>query len=208
MNALIAVDIQNDFCPGGTIPVNEGDQVVPVINRIRDLFDAVVFTQDWHPKNHVSFASTHGRKVGEVIDVNAVPQILWPDHCIQNTPGARLHEGLVVKEGDFILHKGNDPGVDSYSAFFDNQRINKTILDDYLHDKGIRELFVTGLATDYCVKFSVLDALELGYAVTVISDGVRGVDLNPGDVDRAFKEMEEKGARIITSDAVVEMLGQ
>jgi len=113
-----------------------------------------------------------------------------------------------VKEGDFILHKGNDPGVDSYSAFFDNQRINKTILDDYLHDKGIRELFVTGLATDYCVKFSVLDALELGYAVTVISDGVRGVDLNPGDVDRAFKEMEEKGARIITSDAVVEMLGQ
>ncbi|MGA1796684.1 MAG: bifunctional nicotinamidase/pyrazinamidase [bacterium] len=208
MHALIIVDVQNDFCPEGAIPVNEGDHIVPVINRIGDLFDVVVFTQDWHPKNHVSFASTHGKKPGEVIDVDAIPQILWPDHCIQNTWGARLHEGLIVREGDFMLHKGTDPRVDSYSAFFDNRRINKTPLDDYLHDRGIGELFISGLATDYCVKFTALDALELGYSVTVIRDGVRGVDLNLGDVDRAFKEMEHKGARIITSDTVVKMLGQ
>jgi len=207
MHALIVTDVQNDFCPGGTLPVKEGDQVVSVINRIRDLFDVVVFTQDWHPNNHVSFASTHGRRIGDVVDANAIPQLLWPDHCIQNTKGARLHEGLIVKEDDFIVHKGTDPRVDSYSAFFDNQRDHKTLLDHYLNDKGIRSLFVTGLATDYCIKFTVLDALDLGYAVTVIRDGVRGVDLNPGDVDRAFKEMEETGARIVTSDQVAETLG-
>lgn len=203
MKALIIVDVQYDFCPGGALAIKEGDKVVKVINRIRDLFDTVVFTQDWHPPDHKSFASTNNKKVNEVIDLNGVPQILWPDHCVQNTKGAMFLPCLILKKDDFIVRKGMDPDVDSYSAFFDNMKKNKTTLDDYLHTRGINDIFVTGLATDYCVKFTVSDGLELGYRVTVITDGIRGVDLNPGDVDKAIFEMEQKGACFLTSEALL-----
>ena len=203
MKALIIVDVQYDFCPGGALAIKEGDKAVKVINQIRDLFDTIVFTQDWHPPDHKSFASTYNKKVNEVIDLNGVPQILWPDHCVQNTKGAMFLSSLIVKKDDFIVRKGMDPEVDSYSAFFDNMKKNKTTLDDYLHTRGINDIFVTGLASDYCVKFTVSDGLELGYRVTVITDGIRGVDLNPGDVDKAIFEMEQKGACFLTSKALL-----
>ncbi|MGA1840733.1 MAG: bifunctional nicotinamidase/pyrazinamidase [bacterium] len=206
MNCLIVTDIQYDFCPGGALPVKEGDLIIPVINRLRRLFATVVFIQDWHPKDHISFASNHNKKVGEVIQVKGTTQVLWPDHCVQNTQGARLREELDVKEDDFIVRKGTDPEVDSYSGFFDNQRVHKTTLDCYLQEKRAQHLYITGLATDYCVKFTVLDALDLGYQVTVVRDATRGVDLNSGDVDIALKEMRKKGAQILDSDEVIKAL--
>lgn len=206
MDCLIVSDVQYDFCPGGALPVNEGDLIIPVINRIRGLFETVVFIQDWHPKDHISFASNHQKKVGEVIQVKGIDQVLWPDHCVQNTQGARLREELDVKADDFIVQKGTDPEVDSYSGFFDNQRLRKTPLDCYLQEKRCQHLYITGLATDYCVKFTVLDALDLGYRVTVVRDAIRGVELNPGDVDRALEEMREKGAQILNSDEVIKIL--
>jgi nicotinamidase/pyrazinamidase len=206
MNCLIVVDAQYDFCPGGALPVKEGHLIIPLINRLRELFSVVVFTQDWHPEDHISFASNHNKKVGEVIQVKGTVQVLWPDHCVQNTKGARLREELDVKADDFIVQKGTDPKVDSYSGFFDNQRVHKTPLDCYLQERRCQHLYITGLATDYCVKFTVLDALSLGYRVTLVRNATRGVDLNPGDVDMAFKEMREKGAQIVNSDEVIKAL--
>ncbi|MGA1868539.1 MAG: bifunctional nicotinamidase/pyrazinamidase [bacterium] len=204
MRALVVVDIQYDFCPGGTLAINHGDEVVPVINKVRGFFDKVIFTQDWHPPNHKSFASNNNKKVGDIIDLNGISQIMWPDHCVQNTKGAHLLESLTVRDNDFIIHKGMDEEIDSYSTFFDNCRQNKTPLDDYLKAHHIKDIFMAGLATDYCVKFSVVDALELGYNVTVIEDAVRGVDLKPGDVDNAIHEMKEKGATFIHSDHIIQ----
>ena len=196
MEALLVVDVQNDFCPGGTLPVPEGDAVVPVINRLRADFPLVVFTRDWHPPDHCSFAATHGREVGEVIVIDGIEQILWPVHCVQNTPGADFHPDLVRTPADPVINKGVDPRVDSYSAFFDNQRRRSTGLDDLLRKHGVDALVVTGLATDYCVLYSVLDALELGYEVRVPRKATRGVNLHPGDVESAFRRMQEAGARI------------
>jgi len=196
MEALLVVDVQNDFCPGGALPVPEGDAVVPVINELRRSAPLVVFTKDWHPPNHCSFAATHGRKVGECIEIDGVEQVLWPVHCVQNTPGAELHPDLVRSDGDLVVYKGVDPNVDSYSAFFDNRRRRSTGLDHMLRERGVDTLVVTGLATDYCVLYTVLDALDLGYRVRVPRKATRGVDLNPGDVEAAFRRMEEAGAVI------------
>jgi nicotinamidase/pyrazinamidase len=200
MRALILVDLQYDFMPGGALAVPDGDAVVAVANRLMPHFDLVVGTQDWHPPNHGSFASQHkGHKPGDVIELNGLRQILWPDHCVQHSEGARLHHALHAGAIGKVIQKGTDPGIDSYSTFFDNAHRKDTGLADYLRDKGASEIFLMGLATDYCVKFSALDARKLSFDTRVIEDGCRGIDMNPGDIARTFGEMREAGAVIVRS---------
>lgn len=194
MKALVIIDVQNDFCPGGALPVPEGDQVVPVINRIQPWFDVVVATQDWHPADHDSFAANHpGHSLGERIELAGLPQILWPIHCVQGTRGAELHPGLDRARIARVFHKGTDPSIDSYSGFFDNSHRASTKLDEYLKGQGVTEIYVCGLATDYCVKFTALDAVELGFKTFLIEDACRGVELHPGDVRKAIDQMREQG---------------
>ncbi len=203
MKALVLVDLQNDFCPGGALAVREGDEVIPVANRVQRQFDLVVATQDWHPANHGSFAANHdGRKPGEIIELNGLDQVLWPVHCVQNTPGAELVKELDTSRIEKVFHKGSDPGVDSYSAFYDNDHRVATGLGEYLKNKGVRQVYVMGLATDYCVKYSALDALAEGFDVYVIEDGCRGVELEPGDVDRALDRMRERGVVALDSGSI------
>ena len=205
MKALILVDIQNDFMPRGALPVRDGDAVVEVANRLQPHFDLVVATQDWHPPNHGSFAVNHpGREPGEVIDLDGIEQILWPVHCVQSTSGAEFHPTLDTGRVDRIFHKGTDPGIDSYSGFFDNGHRKSTGLDDFLEEKGVSDVYVLGLATDYCVKFTALDAVRLDYNACLIEDGCRGVDLRPGDVSRAVQVMEAAGVQIVRSSELIE----
>ena len=197
MNALILVDLQNDFMPGGALAVPKGDEVIQVAQWIAPGFDLVVATQDWHPANHGSFASQHaGRRVGEVIELNGLTQVLWPDHCVQSTRGAALVDGLDTSRITRVFQKGTDPAVDSYSGFFDNGRRKATGLGEYLRSCGVTDVYVMGLATDYCVKFTAMDARELGFNVTLLRDGVRGVELSPGDCQRAIKTMRNAGVRM------------
>ena len=164
MRALIVVDLQYDFMPGGALAVNQGNAVVSVANRVMPKFDLVVATQDWHPANHGSFASQHpGKQAGEFIDLNGLQQILWPDHCVQGTHGGEFHKDLDMLLIDKIFPKGTDPGIDSYSGFYDNAHRQATGLGDYLREKGVTEIYIMGLATDYCVKFTALDAIQLGF---------------------------------------------
>ncbi len=198
MEALILVDVQNDFLPGGALAVPEGDQVIPVINDLMSRFELVVATRDWHPADHLSFASQHpGRKVGEIIDLDGLEQILWPDHCVQGTEGAAFAEGLNADDIHHVLYKGTDRRIDSYSGFFDNGHRKATGLADLLDDRGVKQVTIAGLATDYCVKFTVLDACRLGYETRVVRDGIRAVNLNPGDGDKAIDEMREAGAQVV-----------
>jgi nicotinamidase/pyrazinamidase len=200
MEALILVDLQYDFMPGGALAVPEGDQVVPLANRLASRFDLVVASQDWHPPHHRSFASQHpGRKPGDVVDLEGLEQRLWPDHCVQNTHGAELHQDLDLSRIERVFHKGADPGIDSYSAFFDNAHRRATGLGDYLKNKGVTDLYLMGLATDYCVKFSSLDAVGLGFNTSVIADGCRGIEAEPGDIEKAFSEMLARGVIILES---------
>jgi nicotinamidase/pyrazinamidase len=199
-SALILVDLQNDFVPGGALAVPDGDRVVPIANQLQKMFDLIVATQDWHPANHGSFAANDpGRKPGDVIDLNGLPQILWPIHCVQNTRGAQFHRGLDVGRITKVVQKGTDPGIDSYSGFFDNGHRKATGMGDWLAERGVSDLYVLGLATDYCVKFTALDARQLGFSVTLIEDASRGVNLKPGDVDAAMEAMKGAGVRIIRS---------
>ncbi len=201
MDALLLVDLQNDFLPGGALAVPEGDQVVPIANALMPRFERVVATADWHPPDHCSFANNHpGHEIGEIIQVGGLDQILWPDHCIQNTPGAEFPPGLDRSRVDFVVHKGADPKLDSYSGFFDNGHVKATGLDDYLKNQRIDRVVVLGLATDYCVKFTALDALTLGYETVLIADGCRAVNLHAEDDQRAVAELEKAGARITTSE--------
>jgi len=198
--ALILVDIQNDFLPGGALAVPDGDRIIPVANRIQGLFDLIVATRDWHPPDHGSFASNHpGKKPGDVIDLNGLEQILWPAHCVQNTKGAEFAASFETDLIEQIIYKGTDAGIDSYSTFFDNAHRKATGLHDYLKEREVTDIHIAGLATDYCVKFSVQDALELGYKTYVIEDGCRGVNLERGDSEKAFQEMKALGAVIIRS---------
>lgn len=200
MRALIIVDVQNDFIPGGALAVKEGDQIVPIINSIQEKFDFILATQDWHPADHGSFAANHeGKSVGEFIDLNGVQQILWPVHCVQGTSGADFHPNLNKERWRAVFKKGTNPLVDSYSGFFDNNRQGDTGLASFLKSEGIDEIFVCGLATDYCVKFTVLDGLEEGFKVSLIADATKAVNLQPEDFDRSTKEMREKGAEIVYS---------
>ncbi|MEZ4847672.1 MAG: bifunctional nicotinamidase/pyrazinamidase [Bacteroidia bacterium] len=197
--ALIIVDIQNDFLPGGALAVNEGDQIIPLVNGIQNQFDLIVATQDWHPANHGSFAANHQEKSpGEVIDLYGLTQVLWPVHCVQNSPGAEFASDLDMKQVAKIFPKGTDPNIDSYSGFFDNGRKKKTGLGDFLQSEGVTHVHVVGLATDYCVKYTALDAASLGFQTTVIKDACRGVNLQPNDTEDALSEMVAKGIKIIT----------
>lgn len=203
MKTLLIVDVQNDFMPGGSLGVPEADQIIPVINRILPKFSLVIATQDWHPADHVSFARNHpGKKVGDVIEVQGIEQILWPVHCVRSTKGAELVPGLNKEMIANIFYKGTDKTIDSYSAFFDNARRKSTGLFDYLKSSGIKEIYICGVATDYCVLYSVIDALDLGLSVFVISDACRGINLFPGDCESAFATMVEKGAKLIPSTAM------
>lgn len=197
---LLIVDIQNDFCPGGSLQVKDGDQIVPIINKVRTVFPLVIFTQDWHPSNHQSFAVNHpDKKPGDIIDLDGISQILWPVHCVQESVGAQFHPDLVVHEEDFIFQKGTDWKIDSYSTFYDNAHRKSTGLTDFLKEQNCSEVYICGLATDYCVKFSVFDAIDEGFKTNVILDACRGVNLNPGDVERSVEEMKAKGAKIMES---------
>ncbi len=208
MNALILVDIQNDFVPGGALAVRQGDQVVSVANRLMSRFDLVVATKDWHPADHLSFAGQHpGKRVGDVINLDGLSQVLWPDHCIEGTAGAEFDAGLDVAGIDRIFEKGTNRTVDSYSGFFDNGHRQATGLDGFLHQRQVTEVFVMGLATDYCVKFTALDAVELGFRTHLILDGCRGVDLSPGDVDRAVEELQDAGVCVTDSALAIKRMG-
>lgn len=200
--ALILVDIQNDFIPGGALAVPDGDAIIPVANKLIQQFDLIVATQDWHPADHDSFASQHKtQKPGDIIEVNGLTQILWPDHCVQNTNGAQFVEGLDVDKITKIFQKGIDKQVDSYSGFFDNGHLRDTGLGNYLKAQNVEEVTLVGLATDYCVKFTALDARKLGFRTRLIKEGVRGVELNPGDCEKAIKKMKNQGVIIeSTSD--------
>ena len=194
MDALLLIDLQNDFLPGGALAVSGGDAVLPVAQAHLGRASLVVATQDWHPANHQSFASQHAsRSPGDVIDLHGLDQVLWPDHCVQGSTGADLAPGLDPACIHRVITKGMDPTVDSYSGFFDNGRRHDTGLSAWLHAQGVTHLTILGLATDYCVKFTALDAVSEGFAVTLIRAGCRGVDLTPGDSDRALSEMAAAG---------------
>jgi len=197
MKALIIVDIQNDFLPGGALAVKDGDQIIPLVNRLQRKFELIVATQDWHPNDHGSFASNHNRLVGEKIQLAGLDQILWPDHCVQDTMGADFAQKLNTKKIDKVFRKGTDKTIDSYSGFFDNGHRKSTGLEGYLKEKRATEVHIVGLATDYCVKFTALDAVSLGFKTIVILPACRGVDLKPGDVNAAIEEMQKKGVYII-----------
>ena len=198
--ALVLVDLQYDFCPGGALAVARGDETVAVANQLMPRAEVVVATQDWHPANHGSFAANHpGTQPYQLIELNGLPQVLWPPHCVQGTRGAELHDDLDKSKIDCVFPKGTDPSVDSYSGFWDNGKRKSTGLADWLRAQDVGELVVLGLATDYCVKATVIDAIAEGFAVTVVADGCRAVELAPGDGEAAFAAMREAGARITTS---------
>ncbi|AMY68108.1 bifunctional nicotinamidase/pyrazinamidase [Frigidibacter mobilis] len=194
--ALIVIDVQTDFCPGGALAVAEGDAVIPAINAMMPGFGIVVLTQDWHPANHSSFAGNHpGAAPFSQIDMPYGPQVLWPSHCVQGTEGAGFHPALDTARADMILRKGFRPGIDSYSAFFENDRSTATGLEGYLRERGAQRLVLTGLATDFCVAYSALDAVRLGFAVTVRLDACRAIDLN-GSLAAALGQMRAAGVTL------------
>ncbi len=177
-DVLIVIDVQNDFCPGGALAVPHGDEVVPIINRLAARFRHVVLTQDWHPPNHFSFASSHpGKRPFETIAADYGPQVLWPDHCIQDSPGAAFHPALHIPHAALVLRKGMNPEIDSYSAFYENDRKTPTGLVGYLRDRGLQRLFLAGLAFDFCVRYSAEDARREGFEVFVVEDACRGIDI-------------------------------
>jgi len=199
MKTLILIDVQNDFMPYGALPVAEGDQIVPIINKIIYKFDLVVATQDWHPKNHISFASNHkDKKLFDVMDLDGFKQTLWPDHCVQGTSGAEFHPDLETKPIEAIFRKGTNPNIDSYSGFYDNLHKKNTGLAGYLREKKAKDLYFVGLATDYCVYYSIIDALKEGFNVYLIEDATRAIDKNLYE-NHLKKELLEKNVKIITS---------
>ncbi|MCH8809693.1 MAG: bifunctional nicotinamidase/pyrazinamidase [Proteobacteria bacterium] len=201
-DVLLVVDVQNDFCPEGALGVPEGDAVVPVINRIQPGFAHVVLTQDWHPPGHQSFASTHpGHAPFETVEAAYGPQTLWPDHCVQGTPGAAFHPDLETTKAEMIVRKGTRAEIDSYSAFYENDRTTATGLAGYLRERGVTRVFICGLATDYCVHFSALDAAREGFEAVVIEDACRGIDLE-GSLAAANQAMAEAGVAFIASAAL------
>ncbi len=203
MEALLIVSVQNDFCPGGAVAVPEGDGVAPVANRLMDRFGLVVATQDWHPADHVSFAANHpGREPGEVIEAHGLEQLLWPVHCVQETPGADFHPDLDQNSIDKVIRKGMRPNVDSYSGFFDNGREQATGLGEFLAQRGVTDIALCGLATDYCVKCTALDARDLGFSVRLVEDGCRGVNQQPGDVAAALTAMQDHGVELLDSKSL------
>lgn len=204
MTALLVIDVQNDFLPGGSLAVSKGDEVIEPINQLMELpFECIVASQDWHPKGHASFASTHHKNPGEVVRIGSVEQMLWPDHCIQESLGANFSSKLKTDLIEYVVQKGTSPQIDSYSAFFDNAYQQATGLDVYLKGQEIDTLYCVGLATDYCVKFSVLDALSLGYSVYLVEEGCRAVNVQPEDENKAKEQMRQQGTQIVSMEEVV-----
>ncbi|KAA9339332.1 bifunctional nicotinamidase/pyrazinamidase [Hymenobacter busanensis] len=202
MKALLLIDIQNDFVPGGALAVPAGDAVIPLANELQARFDLVVATQDWHPPGHHSFASSHpGRNLFETIDLDGLPQVLWPDHCVQGSAGAELHPALRQERIEAIFRKGTTPVIDSYSGFFDNGHRKSTGLADYLRGKGVRQVYVAGLAGDYCVYFSAKDALAEGFDTYLIADATRAIDAD--GFARACADLRQRGARIVDSSSLL-----
>jgi nicotinamidase/pyrazinamidase len=200
---LLVVDLQNDFCPGGALAVPDGDAIIPIIHAIAPRFEHIILTQDWHPPGHHSFACAHqGKCVFEQVRLSYGEQTLWPDHCIQGTPGADFHPALHLPQAELILRKGFRPEIDSYSAFFENDRTTPTGLNTYLRERGLTRVFLAGLAYDYCVGFSALDARRLGFPVTIIRDATRAIDLN-GSVAAIEKEFAAAGVGRIESGEIV-----
>jgi nicotinamidase/pyrazinamidase len=196
MKTLVLVDIQNDFCPGGALAVPFGDSVVAVANKLMPQFELVVATQDWHPANP-------GRQPYQMGELAGLPQVLWPVHCVQDTEGAKFHTDLDVAKINRVFPKGTDPSIDSYSGFFDNGKRKETGLGAFLHEQGVDHVFIVGLATDYCVRATAVDARALGFQVTLVEDGCRGVELNAGDVERALADMRGEGIEISKSDKLL-----
>jgi nicotinamidase/pyrazinamidase len=198
-DVLLVVDVQNDFCPGGALAVPGGDAILPAVNRLAGIFPHVILTQDWHPPGHGSFASAHpGKQPFETIEVDYGPQTLWPDHCVQGTLGAAFHTDLETASAELIIRKGFRPGIDSYSAFYENDRTTATGLAGYLRDRGLARVFLVGLATDFCVGFSALDAAREGFEAVVIEDACRAIDLE-GSLAAARQAMGAAGARFMES---------
>jgi nicotinamidase/pyrazinamidase len=206
MKTLILVDIQNDFLPGGALAVPRANEVIPVANRVLRSFDLIVATQDWHPANHGSFAGNHpGKATGDIVELDGLPQMLWPIHCVQGTFGAELVWDLDKTRISRIFPKGTDPLIDSYSGFFDNGHRKSTGMGEFLRDRRVSDCYIIGLATDYCVKFTALDALQADFRVHLVIDGCRGVQLRAGDVEKATQEMVQAGVQIAKSyDIAVE----
>jgi nicotinamidase/pyrazinamidase len=201
-DVLLVVDIQNDFCPGGRLAVPAGDEVVPLVNRLASRFRHVVLTQDWHPPGHLSFASTHpGRKPYDTIEVSYGPQILWPDHCVQGTPGAELRKDLRIAHAQLVLRKGYHREIDSYSAFYENDRRTHTGLAGYLRERGLTRVFVAGLAFDFCVRYSSEDAKHEGFDVAVVEDACRGIDVD-GSMRATRERLGAIGVRCVAADDV------
>jgi nicotinamidase/pyrazinamidase len=195
--ALVVIDVQNDFCPGGALAVSGGDEVVPLVNQLIDGFDTVVLTQDWHPAGHSSFASSHpGKQPFEQIEMPYGPQTLWPEHCVQGTPGALFHKDLIWNKGQIVIRKGFRTGIDSYSAFRENDHETTTGLAGYLRERGIGAITLAGLATDYCVAYSALDAVAEGFAVTVRLDACRAIDLG-GSLEMMIGKMRASGVTLV-----------
>jgi len=206
MHALLVIDVQNDFCPGGKLEVPGGDQIIDTINQLTPFFNCVVQTQDWHPLDHSSFASNHkGKKPYESISVDYGEQVLWPNHCVQESRGAEFHSDLETNYTNMIIRKGFRPEIDSYSAFFENDKTTNTGLKGYLDSLNIRTVFITGLATDFCVKWSALDAVKCGFKTYVVEDAVKGININES-VDKAMKEMYDAGVEFINSSYLMPFL--
>ena len=202
MKTLVLVDIQNDFLPGGALAVAHGDDVVPIANRVQPAFELVVATQDWHPPRHGSFASSRpGRKAGEVAELAGLSQVLWPDHCVQGTDGAALHKDLSVPHAQLVLRKGHHRDVDSYSAFLEADRKTRTGLEGYLEERRIKRVFVCGLATDFCVAWTALDARKLGFAALIVEDACRAIDMQ-GSLAAAWEKMKKAGVKSIQSGGI------
>jgi len=196
--ALILVDLQNDFFPGGALAVSEGDQILSVVGKLLDQpFDVIVATKDWHPADHGSFAVNHGKQPGERVNLEGLEQILWPVHCVQDSEGAEFAPGWDASKVKKIFCKGTEKKIDSYSTFFDNGHRRSTGLSDYLKQQGVKDVYIAGLATDYCVKYSVLDAVNLGFNAYVVIDGCRGVNLQETDSAKAIEAMQRAGAHIV-----------
>jgi nicotinamidase/pyrazinamidase len=199
--ALIIIDVQNDFCPGGSLAVPGGDEIIGTINKLSGKFERIIATQDWHPHNHISFAFNHaGKKDFDVIDYEGIKQVLWPRHCVSGTKGAEFHPSLDIKNVNLIIRKGGNPWIDSYSAFRENDKKTITGLQGYLKSLEIKENYLCGLALDYCVFYSAMDSRELGFETSVIIDATKGIDSPIGSIDKTLEEMRKKGIKIINSD--------
>jgi nicotinamidase/pyrazinamidase len=201
-DVLLVVDVQNGFVPGGGLPVPGGDQIVPLVNRLARAFEHVVITQDWHTPGHISFASSHpGKKAFDIVSLPYGPQVLWPDHCVQGTPDADLHPALSIPHAELLIRKGYRKQMDSYSAFYEADGTTPTGLTGYLRDRGLERVYLVGLATDFCVAWSALDARKAGFEAAVIEDATRGIDTG-GSLARAWKDMTGAGVQRLNSSAI------